>query len=32
MSMASYLSSFRHEDWYLMDEEFFTPIKEKKDQ
>jgi hypothetical protein len=32
MSMASYLSSFHHDDSYLMDEEFFTSLKEKKDE
>jgi hypothetical protein len=32
MSMASYLSSFHNDEYYLMDEEFFAPVQKKEDQ
>ncbi len=32
MSMASYLSSVHCDEYYLMDEEFFTPIQKKENE
>lgn len=32
MSMASFLSSYHNEEYYLMDEEFFTPVQKKENE
>jgi hypothetical protein len=30
--MASFLSSYHNEEYYLMDEEFFTPVQKKENE